>query len=693
MLVTATPHSGKEDAFRSLLSFLKPEFAELPEDLTGRENEKHRRHVAAHFVQRRRADVRNYMDAETPFPQREEAEETYQLSPDYKKLFDRVLVYARETVQQQSGEVMVRQRVRWWSALALLRSLASSPAAAAATLRSRAATADSDTPDSADEIGRRTVLDLEDDESAEGMDITPGADIGEHADNPDNNRRRLLDMARQAEKLFGDGDEKLKKMAKLLRKLVKDGNRPIVFCRFIPTAEYLGNELRKALPNKVEVVSVTGTLPPEEREQRVLQLAESDQRVLVCTDCLSEGINLQGHFDAVLHYDLSWNPTRHEQREGRVDRYGQNRDTVRVVTYYGTDNQIDGIVLDVLIRKHKTIRSSLGISVPVPADTNQVIEAIFEGLLLRESSGSTDLFLPGFEELLRPQKEELFGKWENASENEKKSRTMFAQYAIKVEDVARELEDVRNAIGSGVDVAQFMRETVTSHGGIVSDNGVTEFDVSEVPRGLRDLIGNSDKFKARFELPVPEGVLHLQRTHPLVESVASYAMDTALDPQTKSVARRAGVIRTNAVDQRTTLFLVRFRFHIVRSDKDSVTPLLAEDCQVLALQGSPQSGQWLDAKQTESLLALKPTANTPPDVATHHVRRILEDFDAVKPYFDEEAKRRGDELLDAHRRVRKSIDWRGVKYKVEPKLPPDILGVYVYLPGDKTPTNTLNERQ
>jgi len=64
-------------------------------------------------------------------------------------------------------------------------------------------------------------------------------------------------------------------------------------------------------------------------------------------------VNLQHLFDAVIHYDLSWNPTRHEQREGRVDRYGQPNKKVRVVTYYGTDNQIDGIVLDVLIRNTK----------------------------------------------------------------------------------------------------------------------------------------------------------------------------------------------------------------------------------------------------------------------------------------------------------------------------------------------------
>jgi superfamily II DNA/RNA helicase len=49
----------------------------------------------------------------------------------------------------------------------------------------------------------------------------------------------------------------------------------------------------------------------------------SSQRVLIATDCLSEGINLQEHFTGVLHYDLPWNPNRLEQREGRVDRFGQ----------------------------------------------------------------------------------------------------------------------------------------------------------------------------------------------------------------------------------------------------------------------------------------------------------------------------------------------------------------------------------
>jgi SNF2 family DNA or RNA helicase len=370
ILVTATPHSGKELAFRALLELLDPSFAELPDDLSGQMNEANRRRLAAHFVQRRRGDIRHFMQADTPFPEREEAEETYKLSPDYKQLFQEVLTYASEVVAETAKTTKQKQRVRWWSVLALLRSMASSPAAAGATLRTRAATADTDSPEEADAIGCRSVLDLVEEETSEGTDVAPGADPGEDSSDAGPLRSRLLKMAAAADALCGRKDAKLQKAITLVKTLIRDGYRPILFCRFIPTAEYVARALRDKLKG-VEAVAITGNLPPVEREERVVQLANAEKRVLVCTDCLSEGINLQPFFDAVVHYDLSWNPTRHEQREGRVDRYGQPRallpvpqNRIRTLTYYGTDNQIDGIVLDVLLRKHRAIRNSLGVSVP-----------------------------------------------------------------------------------------------------------------------------------------------------------------------------------------------------------------------------------------------------------------------------------------------------------------------------------------
>jgi len=690
ILVTATPHSGKEDAFRSLLGLLRPEFADLPADLTGPEHEAERRKLAAYFIQRRRADIQRFLETETSFPSREEKEIAYRLTPEYRRLFERVLAYARETLKSRDGNLH-RQRVRWWSALAMLRSLGSSPAAAAATLRTRAAAADTETAEEADEIGQRTVFDMDVVEQAEIIDIAPGGDpgdeLGDAPGDSSHHRRRLLDMAREAERLAGEADPKLLGAVQLVRELVEDGYHPVVFCRFIPTADYVANELRTRLPSDVAVISVTGELPPAEREVRVLELAHSPRRVLVATDCLSEGINLQEHFDAIMHYDLSWNPTRHEQREGRVDRYGQRKPTVRVVTYYGADNPVDGIVLDVLLRKHKTIRTSLGISVPVPLDTNTVVEAILEGLLLRGrgNGGQGQLVLPGFEDVVAPKKQELYSEWENTADREKRSRTVFAQESIKTDEVARELNEARKAAGGPADVASFVVDSLRAHGAAVTQKGgVVHFDLRGVDGVLRDSLrraaGVDDSLDACFEMPAPGGAVYLSRTHPFVETLASHVMDAALDTQARGVARRAGAIRTFSVTRRTTLLLMRFRFDIVTRRDGHVHSQLAEECRILGFVGSPDHPEWLDDKEAERLLGAEPSANILPDQAEEAVRRVVEAVDTLRPHFEGKARERAATLLDAHRRVRQAARMRGTTYEVEPKLPPDVLGIYVYLP-------------
>jgi hypothetical protein len=475
----------------------------------------------------------------------------------------------------------------------------------------------------------------------------------------------------------------------LVKEFLEDGYRPILFCRFIPTAEYVARELRSRLPKNVDVVAVTGMLPPADREARVRELAASPQRVLVCTDCLSEGMNLQNEFDAVLHYDLSWNPTRHEQREGRVDRYGQPRSKVRVLTYYGTDNPIDGMVIDVLIRKHKTIRSSLGVSVPVPVETDTIIEAVFESLLMREQAGTAQPLLPGLETFLQPKRDDLHRQWEDAASRERRSRTMFAQEPIAgiVQEVARELDEGRAAVGSADAVAEFTVEAFRTHKAVVTRNGKQVcVDLAEAPRALRDVLelpDNRQTFKAQFELPVEDGVLYLDRTHPIVEGLATHLLDTALDPIGDGIARRAGAIRTNAATRRTTLLLARFRYDIVTRRGNDELAQLAEESRLLAFEGPPGDAAWLDETAAEALLHAEPDANILHAQAVTFVQRVVEGFESLQPHLDEAARRRADTLYEAHRRVRTAARMRGVNYQVKPQLPPDVLGIFVYLPGGR----------
>src|ERR1022692_3721010 len=287
LLVTATPHSGKDEGFRNLLALLDPGLADVNLETTeGRER------LARGFVQRRRADIRSYLGEDTPFPEdRLSQERPYLLSPAYRDLFADVLAYAREKVRDPEGG-QLQQRVRYWSALAMLRALASSPRAAAATLQTRAKSAGADVAE-ADRIGRSTVLDLADEESLESADATPGADTDDaEGDTPE--RRRLRRFATRASDLEGRPDTKLDKVTNVVTDLLMDGFNPVIFCRFIDTAEYVAEHLGSRLGASYKVAAVTGTLPPEERQARIAALTgdESRRPVLVATDCLSEGVNL-----------------------------------------------------------------------------------------------------------------------------------------------------------------------------------------------------------------------------------------------------------------------------------------------------------------------------------------------------------------------------------------------------------------
>jgi superfamily II DNA or RNA helicase len=697
ILVTATPHSGNEAAFRSLLGLLDRSLLELPPDLSGEANRSHREQLARHLVQRRRGDIDHFLDAKTPFPKRESTETNYLLAKPYRDLFDRVLAYCREQVRDpEVGRH--RQRIRWWSALALLRALASSPAAAAATLRKRAAPADSDTPDEADELGRRAVMDLEED-GGDDLDVAPGG----QSEAPDNDahRRRLLAMAREAEALVGSQDTKLAHATKLVRELLAQGCSPILFCRFIPTAHYVAEALRKALPAKISVMSITGELPPEERETRVATLAEAEHRVLVCTDCLSEGINLQDGFDAVLHYDLSWNPTRHEQREGRVDRYGQPKPVVRAVTFYGQDNPVDGIVLHVLLRKHAAIRSQLGINVPVPMDTNAVTEAIFEGLLMRENDSAEQTTF----EFAEPERKQLDLAWSVAADREKRSRVIFAQHAIKLEAIERALAETRRAIGDHRDLEAFVHDGVTSLGGQVKPPRAGHPAYSLLLQGthaaLRDAMGLGDDspdgpkkavVPVVFEPPANRGVALLTRTHPLVEGLASYLFQGALDPSLADAdkalqngARRCSAIRTTAVAKRTTVLLLRLRLHLITRGRDSLDhPLLAEDLALVGFEGVPGRAEWLAPERALELLDALPTDNLAEQDALRFFAPIMSELDALAPKLEQVTREHAERLRASHADVRRADRRRGIargldSLRVDPH-PPDILGVFLLVP-------------
>ncbi|MEH1913160.1 helicase-related protein [Nostoc sp.] len=457
LLLSATPHSGIEESFLSLLGLLQPEFEQLTLD---RLTEKQRDKLASHFIQRRRADVKQWLGNETPFPERDSEEKPYKLSKEYKQLFDDVYNFARGLVKTTTQDMSYAQRRgRYWSALALIRCVMSSPAAAVATLNRQVSKSGDDSllADLDEDLMSSYVYDSTDQEQA--VDATPTVVVEQGQQSyGDTDKRKLRAFVQAAQKLQGEKDQKLQSCIASIQTLLSEGFNPIIWCRYIATANYVADTLKQKLEKKgsqIRVIAITGELSEDEREIRLQELKSYPQRVLVATDCLSEGVNLQSHFSAVIHYDLPWNPNRLEQREGRIDRYGQTASQVKTLLLYGSDNPVDGAVLDVLIRKAVQIHKTLGITVPVPMDSTTVSEAVFKSLFDR-AQDAVQLSLLDLLDEKESAVEQVHKNWDKAVEREKTSRTRFAQRSIKPVEVEQELIESDQILGNEQDVERFV---------------------------------------------------------------------------------------------------------------------------------------------------------------------------------------------------------------------------------------------
>ena len=667
VLLTATPHSGDDVAFGRLLGLLDPAFgAESLDSDAGRAR------LARHVVQRRRIDItepdadgQNW-DEDRAFPRHEIAPEdkgAYRLTAAHKLFHEAVLDWCLGVVEG-AGADATRRRLAFWGTLALMRCVGSSPQAAISALRNRVAAL----PDRL-EAG---VFDLDDDE-AQADDLAPDwrADEG----------GALGALIAQAETLGPDP-----KLAALI-KVLADLDNPVVFCRFIATAEAVGAALTKAFP-KARIEVVTGALPADERRARVDAMAGDDgvRRILVATDCLSEGINLQTLFDAVVHYDLSWNPTRHQQREGRVDRFGQPAAVVRSVTLFSPDSAIDGAVLSVILRKAAAIRKATGVTVTLPEDTAAVTGALMQAVLLRRGG------------VMRTQQSFDFGDfdaaaaavdtvWRDAEEGEKRSRARFAQRTLSPRDVMPEWRRWRDLLGAPADIERFVVRALTrldAPAERLKDKALRA-PLGALPPPVRSRLEARNlkgDLRIAFDEPPPRGAVTVGRAHPLVATLAEVLLEAALDPQSSGVAAlgRAGAWVAETVTQHTVVALARLRFKLISKSGARETLLLAEEATTLAW-GPGDAAPSLTGASASALLEA-PAAADLAEVArarvlTAAVARL--DGDAARAGLAGYARARADALAQDHARLRAAARMTG-EVKVEPVLPVDIIGVFVLLP-------------
>ena len=188
----------------------------------------------------------------------------------------------------------------------------------------------------------------------------------------------LLDMARRR---VAEADEsKFEKLREVLRDPRFGDHKLILFTEHRDTAEFLVRRL-EGLGFAGSVASIHGGLPYQERDRQVeffrRPTAEGGAGYLVATDAAGEGINLQFCW-LMVNYDIPWNPARLEQRMGRIHRYGQEHDPVIVVNLVA-GNTREGRVMRTLLDKLETIRRQLQSD-----KVFDVVGRLFEGVSVRD---------------------------------------------------------------------------------------------------------------------------------------------------------------------------------------------------------------------------------------------------------------------------------------------------------------------
>jgi superfamily II DNA/RNA helicase len=465
---------------------------------------------------------------------------------------------------------------------------------------------------------------------------------------------------------------------------IKQEVYPIVFCRYIATAKYIGELLKDNLPNNVDVQIITSEFADEQRREMIDAMGKSKKRVLIATDCLSEGINLQEHFTAVLHYDLPWNPNRLEQREGRVDRYGQAADTVYAYLLWGEDNPIDAVVLKVLIKKIRDIQKATGVSIVIGDENKSIVDTVLKEILLEPSKAlaSTQQMNLDFGELSDVDKI-ITNQLEKAKEKAEKLRSIFAHESVDPKTIEAELKEVDEVIGDVSTVENFVVQACRSLGAIVNKekNGYT-LDRANLPQYLKQLLPDVNLIPLSFDSPTPKGRVYIGRNSKFVEQLAQLTMALAFEKKSGFMnVARASVIQTEAVNQKTTI--VQFRVRNVIKEVGRNRELIAEEMYLWGHAGNQDNREILDYTTCKSLLLeAQSAANIAHERQTHIFDEVAAAYDNLKQEVQALSEERAKNLVQAHSRFKELVGGRQYE-AVHPVLPPDVMGIYVLMPKPK----------
>jgi hypothetical protein len=316
---------------------------------------------------------------------------------------------------------------------------------------------------------------------------------------------------------------------------------------------------------EVKVFTLDGSMNDAQRAETFKEFKKASQAILVATDCISEGINLQYVASQIIHYELPWNPNRLEQRNGRVDRYGQPKDTVFIRTMVVNDS-LEAAILMVLVKKAFQIRKDFGFSPPFFGDDISVLDLIKEqGYDVKIGQRSLDDFLRD----ISPEPEQVINPFSDESIQRMKNDNFYGQSSIDLSEVQKRLTETENLIGSKEQIQNFVKSGLNRFGcGITSNvDGTFRIDLSNIsdkrlPQGLNDPILKRATFDPLRGRDDPELEV-IDLGHRLVRNLIDLVKQLTFSSKESDIYGRTACIATRAATKVSALytFLARYAVH------------------------------------------------------------------------------------------------------------------------------------
>lgn len=610
LLMSATPHNGKEDDFQLFMALLDGDRFE------GRFRDGVHYADAADMMRRLTKEELLKFDGRPLFPERRAYTVRYQLSPEEAALYTAVTDYVRSEMNrvQRFAEQDGKKRNNVGFALQILqRRLASSPAAIYQSLRRRRERLEADLGEARlnrrssgpvlpsaivsdevlrniDEYGQDEVDELEE-------QISTGATTAETIEQLEievETLRRLESMALDV--LRSGKDTKWTQLDRILDDdlmIDADGNRRklIIFTEPKDTLHYLVDKVRARLgkPEAVEVIH--GGVTREERRKVVERfMQDRDMLVLIANDAAGEGVNLQrGHL--MVNYDLPWNPNKIEQRFGRIHRIGQ-MEVCHLWNLVAADTR-EGEVYARLLEKLEAAREALG------GRVYDVLGELFEGTALR------DLLVEAIQYGEKDEvKARLFQVVDGAVDQqhllellERRALTNDTMPASRVQELRIEMERAEAQRLQPHHIQSFFIEAFQHLGGQIKKREEGRWEITHVPLSIRERdrqIGTGAPIQKKYERICFEKRLINQQPvaafvcpgHPLLETVISLIRE-----QYDHLMRQGAVLvdDTDLGEEIAALFLLEHSVQDARTTATGKAHIVSERLQFTALDRNGNS--------------------------------------------------------------------------------------------------------